>query len=79
MVCPTIPEGPPAASPRRAGQVAASTRALTAVAKAALAAADAGDARLGQVAAHIRASASLPAEGGGCRTPEVVMAARNVL
>ena len=59
--------------------LSSAAKARAAGAKAALAAADAGDARLGQVAAHIRASASLPAEGGGCRTPEVVMAARNVL
>ncbi len=48
-------------------------------ARAALVAADARDSRLTQMAEKIRKAASLPAEGSGCRTPEVVMAARNVL
>ncbi len=56
---------------------AANTRAAQGL--AALAAANARDARLGSLAARMRDAATRPNDRAGCNTPEVVMAARNIL
>ena len=59
--------------------LASAGRARALAAETALAAVTARDGRLPALATSFRDAANLPMEGGGCQTPAVVMAARDVL